>query len=87
MPQVDKAVIKDRAARLREKGQQALTRHLDGRVGREMTVLIEKPGQARADDFTPVLLDAPARSGARLRARMTGHDGAKLIAEPIEAIA
>jgi threonylcarbamoyladenosine tRNA methylthiotransferase MtaB len=87
MPQLDKTIIKDRAARLRERGKQALTRHLDARVGSEMTVLMEKDGQARADDFTPVRLDVPARPGALIRVEMTSHDGAKLIAEPIEAIA
>ena len=86
MPQLDKAVIKARAARLREKGAEALQRHLSARVGSQMTVLVEKPGQGRADDFTPVRMDAPARAGALIKARMTDHDGAKLIAEPIEAL-
>ncbi|MEO1038813.1 MAG: tRNA (N(6)-L-threonylcarbamoyladenosine(37)-C(2))-methylthiotransferase MtaB [Pseudomonadota bacterium] len=85
MPQVNGAAIKERAARLREKGAEALTRHLDSRVGREMEVLVEKPGAARADDFSPVRLDAPARAGALVRARITGHDGERLIGEALEA--
>ncbi|MFW6413416.1 MAG: tRNA (N(6)-L-threonylcarbamoyladenosine(37)-C(2))-methylthiotransferase MtaB, partial [Oceanicaulis sp.] len=60
MPQVDGAVIKDRAARLRARGEEALQRHLNARVGSELTVIMEKPGFARADDFTPIALDAPA---------------------------
>lgn len=85
MPQLDKSVIKDRAARLRAKGAEALARHLDTRVGQEMTVLVEKPGTARADDFTPVALDVPARPGALLSAQMISHDGVRLIGKPVGA--
>ncbi len=86
MPQVDGAAIKDRARRLREKGEQALARHLDSRVGAELELLIEKPGSARAADFTPARIDTPARPGALVRARVTGHDGDRLIAEALEAV-
>jgi threonylcarbamoyladenosine tRNA methylthiotransferase MtaB len=85
MPQVDREVVKDRAARLRAKSQEALQRHLASRVGRDMTVLVEKPGFARADDFSPVRLDATARPGARVRAMITGHDEKTLFATPLEA--
>ena len=85
MPQVNGAVIKDRAARLRAKGAEALARHLESRVGREMEVLVERAGAARADDFSPVRLDTPARPGALVRARITGHDGERLIGRALEA--
>jgi hypothetical protein len=52
MPQVDRAVIKQRAARLREAGVAALRRHLDAWVGREAVAVIEKDGVARLADFT-----------------------------------
>ncbi len=87
MPQVDGAVIKDRAARLRAKGEQALTRHLERRVGAEMTALMERDGQARGADFSPIAIDAPARPGALVRVRITGHDGTRLIGEAMEAAA
>ncbi|MGX6648671.1 tRNA (N(6)-L-threonylcarbamoyladenosine(37)-C(2))-methylthiotransferase MtaB [Maricaulaceae bacterium MS644] len=86
MPQVNGTVIKERAARLREKGDEALRRHLQRRVGATLTVIMEKPGFARADDFSPVLLDAPARPGALLQARITGHDGERLIGQAVEAV-
>ena len=79
MPQVEAAVIKARAARLREAGAAALLRHLDRRVGAEMTAIVERPGAARADDFTPIRVDSPARPGAMIRVRATGHDGERLI--------
>jgi threonylcarbamoyladenosine tRNA methylthiotransferase MtaB len=86
MPQVNGTVIKERAARLREKGEEALRRHLQRRVGATMTVIMEKPGFARGDDFSPVLLDAPARPGALFQARITGHDGERLIGQAVEAV-
>jgi len=85
MPQVNGAVIRERAGRLRNRGEAALRRHLGSRTGREMELLVEKPGFARAADFTPARLDSPARPGALVRARITGHDGAMLNAAALEA--
>ncbi len=50
MPQLARAVVKERARRLREKGAAALVRHLDGEVGRRRQVLIgiERDGPHRA---------------------------------------
>ncbi|MCH8490132.1 MAG: tRNA (N(6)-L-threonylcarbamoyladenosine(37)-C(2))-methylthiotransferase MtaB [Oceanicaulis sp.] len=85
MPQLDRAVIKARAARLREAGAAALTRHLARQAGKELDVLMESGGQARAADFTPVRIDSPARPGALVRAKVTGHDGQALNAQALEA--
>jgi threonylcarbamoyladenosine tRNA methylthiotransferase MtaB len=59
MPQVDRAVIKQRAARLREAGERALRRHLDAWVGKEADVLIERDTMGRLSDFTTVTLESP----------------------------
>ncbi|MBI1263286.1 MAG: tRNA (N(6)-L-threonylcarbamoyladenosine(37)-C(2))-methylthiotransferase MtaB [Alphaproteobacteria bacterium] len=85
MPQLDRSVIKDRAARLREAGAVALNRHLDRHQSGELEVLMERGGLARAGDFTPVRIDAPARPGALVRAAVTGHDGQALTATALEA--
>ncbi|MGY6532535.1 tRNA (N(6)-L-threonylcarbamoyladenosine(37)-C(2))-methylthiotransferase MtaB [Glycocaulis sp.] len=85
MPQVNGAVIKARAKRLRDAGEAALARHLASMVGREEVLLIEKPGEARAANFAPARLDTPARPGALVRAAITGHDGTHLIARAVEA--
>jgi threonylcarbamoyladenosine tRNA methylthiotransferase MtaB len=77
MPQVDRRVVKERAARLREAGAAALTRHLQHWVGREETGVIERAGFARLPDFTPVLFDGATAGLQRLR--FSGHDGAHLI--------
>jgi threonylcarbamoyladenosine tRNA methylthiotransferase MtaB len=68
MPQVDRGVIKQRAARLREAGEAALRRHLDAWVGKESEALVERDGFARLSDFTQVVLTA--QSPPPLRGRV-----------------
>src|SRR6187551_2256413 len=80
MPQVAGDVVKDRARRLREKGEAALHRHLDGEVGARRNVLAERGGIARTPQFTPVRLVAPVEPGVILDVAVTGHDGRQLLA-------
>ena len=80
MPQVDKAVVKDRAARLRAEGDAALVRHLSARIGATMSVLVEKPGIARAEDFTEVVVPMDLEPGRIAGIVPTGHDGKRAIA-------
>jgi threonylcarbamoyladenosine tRNA methylthiotransferase MtaB len=77
MPQVDRRVVKERAAKLREVGTAALNRHLDAWVGREETGVIERDGFARLPDFTPVRFNGGGEGFQRLR--FTAHDGQHLI--------
>jgi threonylcarbamoyladenosine tRNA methylthiotransferase MtaB len=80
MRQLNSAVIVSRAARLREKGVEALRRHLVNAKGRHIQVLMESEGRGRAGDFTPVKIDG-AHGGAKvLDAVVHGHDGSALIA-------
>lgn len=81
MPQVAKAVIKERAARLRTKGAEALARHLAGHVGKVSRVLVEREGMGRLDDFTPVRFGGITHPGMLASVRITGHDGATLAGE------
>ncbi len=80
MPQVKRDVIKERARRLREKGSQALARHLQGLVGRDLDVLVESERMARTAQFTPVKLSGEAEPGAIQRVRIAGHDGEAALA-------
>ena len=80
MPTVDRAVVKDRAARLRAAGERALVRHLDRQVGRTVNALVEKGGLARAEDFTEVMFTGDARLGTVIPLRITDHDGRRAIA-------
>ncbi len=76
MPQLPRPLIKERAARLRDKGAQALTRHLDRQIGRRLSCVVEKPGFARAADFTEVVFadDVRAVPGQLADIDVSGHD-------------
>ncbi|NQY39217.1 MAG: tRNA (N(6)-L-threonylcarbamoyladenosine(37)-C(2))-methylthiotransferase MtaB [Henriciella sp.] len=79
MPQLEKAVIKKRAARLRVAGAATLVKHLDTRVGWETEVLVERGNQGRLSDFTPVRFDEiSSEAGRPVRARIIGHDKTRL---------
>src|SRR5690242_21240632 len=56
MPQVDRVVVKERARRLREKGETALRDYLDREVGARRRVLVESHALGRTEHFIPVRL-------------------------------
>ena len=75
MPPVAGPVVRARAARLRAAGDLALARHLDRQVGRTVQGLVERPGLARAPDFTEVAFVGEAPAGALIDLTVAGHDG------------
>jgi threonylcarbamoyladenosine tRNA methylthiotransferase MtaB len=81
MPAVAGAVVKQRAARLRAAGDAALARHLDRQVGRRITALVERPGLARAEDFTEIAFAGEAAAGSLIVGRISGHDGRRAMLE------
>jgi threonylcarbamoyladenosine tRNA methylthiotransferase MtaB len=81
MPQLARGVIKERAARLREKGAMALARHLDGEIGARRSVLVETREMGRTEHFTPVRLRGAAEAGSIFDVIITEHDGLRLIGE------
>ncbi|MGE5476504.1 MAG: tRNA (N(6)-L-threonylcarbamoyladenosine(37)-C(2))-methylthiotransferase MtaB [Bacteroidales bacterium] len=83
MPRVPGDVVKERAARLRAKGEAAMAAFLAARVGREASVLVEGQSEGFCEHYLPVRLAAPAPDGSIVRARVTGVDGNKLNAEPL----
>jgi threonylcarbamoyladenosine tRNA methylthiotransferase MtaB len=80
MPQLDRDIVKQRARRLREKGEAALRAHLDAQIGHRHLVLTERGGVGHTEQFTSVKLAAPVAPGAILDLTMTGHDGRQLLA-------
>src|ERR1700680_4925419 len=80
MPQVARDIVKDRAARLRRHGERALRRHLDGEIGAVRRVLTESRCGGHSEHFTPVAFAAPVEPGVIVAARVTGHDGRRLVA-------
>ncbi len=75
MPPLPGAEVKARAARLRATADAALARHLDRQIGRTVEAVVERPGMARAADFTELAVEGGAPAGALLRVRVTGRDG------------
>ena len=80
MPQLPRGIVKERARRLRMRGERALRRHLDAEVGATRRVLVESHELARTEQFTPVLLAAPAEPGTIVEATIAAHDGKHLLA-------
>jgi len=79
MPQLPKALVRERAARLRAAGAAALERALNARVGTEARVLIEQPGFGRSEHYAPVAVDADTVAGVIVRTRLTGATAERLI--------
>ena len=80
MPQLNKAVVKARAARLRDVGAAALERHLRKYDGQTVEALVERGNSARLPDFTPVQFESdPGEAGRPVRARIVRQDGKQLI--------
>jgi threonylcarbamoyladenosine tRNA methylthiotransferase MtaB len=80
MPRVAPALVKERAARLRGKGGEALRRHLESEIGARRQVLTELNGIGRTRQFTPVRLSAPMPPGRMVDLSIAAHDGRQLIA-------
>ena len=84
MPQLDRALIKNRAARLRETGKRLHEAHLVSMIGREETILVENNGLAHTENFT--LVDAAGLKPRDLvPVTITGHNGRHLTMRPLNA--
>ena len=77
MPQVASGVIKERARRLRERGEAALRRRLETEVGNTREVLIESEKLGRTEHYLPVAIAGETVGEVRHLA-ITGQDGARL---------
>ncbi len=79
MPQVPGGEIRDRAARLRAAGASAYDRFLDGEIGKEAVVLIERNHTGHTERFAPVQV-GDAEEGTLHTVRIVGREGARLVA-------
>ncbi|MDQ0318041.1 threonylcarbamoyladenosine tRNA methylthiotransferase MtaB [Pararhizobium capsulatum DSM 1112] len=77
MPQLDRVVIKERAARLRATGLRLMQGHLDSMVGTQQWLLVENNGLAHTENFTLVAVPT-LRPREMVWARITGHNGRHL---------
>jgi threonylcarbamoyladenosine tRNA methylthiotransferase MtaB len=80
MPQLDREVAKDRARRLRDKGEAALAAQLSRQVGARRSVLVEMGNVGHTAQFLPVKLAQPTAPGIILDLTIAGHDGRRLLA-------
>jgi threonylcarbamoyladenosine tRNA methylthiotransferase MtaB len=80
MPQVDRAIVKERARRLRECGAEALRRHLQREVGTTHRILAESTSAGRTEQFTAVRFATPVEPGCIVERTIAGHDGRQLLA-------
>ena len=80
MPQVARPIIKERAARLRAKGEAALGRHLQAQVGKTLRVLTEYAPIGHTEQFTAVRFASAPIPGRIIDVPIAGHDGRRLIA-------
>ena len=80
MPQVPGPERRARAAELRAAAEGPRQRFLEGRIGGESQVLLEKPDSGRDECFAEVDFDRPAgEPGALVQARISGVAGERLI--------
>ena len=84
MPQVARAVAKERARLLRRRGERALAAHLQQEVGARRMLLAETDRFGRTEGFAPVRLSTPVRPGAICEVAVTGHDRRELLAHPVK---
>jgi threonylcarbamoyladenosine tRNA methylthiotransferase MtaB len=85
MPQLPRAIVKERAGRLRERGALALRRHLQSEIGRTRRVLTETGATGRTEQFTPVKFATPLEPGVIRDLKMTTHDGRQLLADSVSS--
>ena len=80
MPQVEGGLIRARAARLRDAGDAAVTRHLAAQQGKRHLVLMESPVMGRTEQFAEVDFTTEQPEGAIVEATITGYNGQRLTA-------
>jgi threonylcarbamoyladenosine tRNA methylthiotransferase MtaB len=79
MPQVPGGIVRERAARLRERGEARLARFLAAQAGRRVLALVEQEGRGRTPEFAEIALTgAFPPVGAIVAAEVTGSDGRRL---------
>ena len=81
MPAVSKPLRRERAARLREAGENAAARFFTAQLGATIALLTESGDTGHSEHFAPVHLTAPVEPGCLMAARVTGATRDKILAE------
>jgi len=85
MPQLERGLIKQRAARLRKKGETAYAAHLQRTAHGTQPVLIERGGIGRTPQFTTVETGA-LEPGQIVEMEISGHNRKNLTGTPIREL-
>lgn len=86
MPQVSKAVARRRATQLRAAGEKQFRALCDSRIGQTESVLMERNGLGRTEQFIPVRV-AGTEAGDLLSVRISGLSDDGLAGDPLQAAA
>ncbi|MFN7039219.1 MAG: tRNA (N(6)-L-threonylcarbamoyladenosine(37)-C(2))-methylthiotransferase MtaB [Alphaproteobacteria bacterium] len=81
MPQIEKKIRKERAAMLREAGNNELNKFLNSQINTHVKVLMETEKQGRAENFTQVILNNSFNVGNLIDATIIGIENGNLIAK------
>ena len=85
MPQVEKKMRTERAARLREAGKEQFQKFLKQHENKERYVIVENDNIGRTEHFAPVRLDKELPQGALQKIKTAHIDGEMLTGEIIAA--
>ena len=80
MPQLPRAEVKTRAARLRAVGETAASRHRSAVLGQTLPILMERPRLGRTPGFAEVAFAEDQPVGEIVTARLDGIEGTRLTA-------
>jgi threonylcarbamoyladenosine tRNA methylthiotransferase MtaB len=86
MPQVDRGTAKARAKLLRDAGERQFRRHCESRVGLIESVLVERDGIGRTEQFVPVEVMGHA-PGEIVPVRIAASAGDRLVGEAVRSAA
>ncbi|MBI4922137.1 MAG: tRNA (N(6)-L-threonylcarbamoyladenosine(37)-C(2))-methylthiotransferase MtaB [Devosia nanyangense] len=86
MPQVSRRVAKERAAKLRTRGDQQYNAFCERRNGMVESVLVERDGVGRTEQFVPIAVPGHA-PGEIVPVRVTGRSAEGLVGESIRTAA
>jgi len=81
MPQLDNSLVKQRAARLRAKGEDVATKRRLSLVSSRQILLVERTGMGRSECFMPIVFDGDAAPATFLRCHITGMRDDALLAD------
>ncbi len=84
MPQLTKQIIKERAARLRDKANQVVEKHLDNLLGQTQTILMEKENLGRTPHFTQVKLPTNHKINEFVNVKLSGKHNHMLTGTSID---